>query len=215
MRIGLAIALAGSLWLFSAPLQAEEAAQPPAPESKPEPTPEAKLNDLVAEYTIRYQFGTVNEAIPVAEKALALAEQTLGPDHERVAQVLNDLGHFYLKLHEPDKALKRHERALKIREQVFHGDGAEVIQSLVNVGKSHAARGRHGQAQPLFERALAIAERNVQPKDLFLLRILEPYAITLNARRATKAAGAIEIRIREIRAAQPPETTPSINEVLR
>ena len=221
------------LWTASssAMLWADDATPPPAAESKPEPnpdaaaeshaqaklepTPEAKLNDLVAEYTIRYQFSSVKEAIPVAERALAAAEQLYGPHHERVAQALNDLGHFYQKQQAWDKAQALHERALKIRETVFNGDGAEVIQSLINLGKVHMARKRFGYAQGLFERALQIAERHVQPMDRFLLRILEPYAATLVAQRNTKAAAAVQSHIRAIHAAQPNAKPPSINEVLR
>ena len=192
----------------AAPVEAADA--PPASA----PTPEAQLNDLVAEYTIRFQFGTVTQALPVAERALAMAEQILGPDHERVAQILNDLGYFHQSEKNYAKALPLHQRALKIREKVFHGEGPAVVQSLMNLAKSYAGKKQYSHAQPLFERALAITEKNVQPTDRFLIGILEPYAATLRARRDTKAAYQVEMRIKQIHAAQPGAVT-SIDDVLR
>ena len=212
--IGCLLSASGAVWAEEPATPPEPQPHPPAQEAKPAPLPEAQLNDLVAEYTIRYQFDTVAKAIPVAERALALAEQILGPNDPRVAQVLNDLGFFHQKQNEPDKAQPLHERALKIREAAFKGEGAEVVQSLVNLAKVHAAKTRYSRAQPLFERALVIAEKNVPPTDRFLLRILEPYAETLQARRNAKAAEQITIRIRNIRAAQSGAAAPSINEIL-
>ena len=212
--IGCLLLASGAVWAEEPATPPEPQPQPPAQEAKSTPTPEAQLNDLVAEYTIRYQFDTAAKAIPVAERALALAEQILGPNDPRVAQVLNDLGFFHQKQNEPDKAQPLHERALKIREAAFKEEGAEVVQSLVNLAKVHVTKKRYGRAQPLFERALTIAEKNVPPTDRFLLRILEPYAATLAARRNMKAAEKIKTRIREIQAAQPGATAPSINEIL-
>lgn len=186
-------------------------------EEQATPSPEAKLNELIVEYTMRYQLGSAQQAIPVAEQALAVAEQAFGPDHERVAQVLNDLGHLHQIQGELEQAGQLHERALKIRERLFNGDGAEIVQSLANLAKVYVARKRYANAQPLLERALAIAERHVQPTDPFLIGILESYAAALRGRRNTNAAAAVEARIRDIRAAQPkkPGASPSINEVLR
>ncbi|MBI4342601.1 MAG: tetratricopeptide repeat protein [Candidatus Omnitrophica bacterium] len=192
-------------------------ALPASAEDAAAPTPEAKLNELTAEYTIRYQFSGAAQAIPVAQQALAVAEEAFGPDHERVAQVLNDLGHLHQAQHELEQAGQLHERALKIRERVFNSDGPAVVQSLVNLAKVHTARKRYTEAQPLFERALAIAERHVPPTDPFLIGALEPYADVLRRRRNTKAAKAVQDRIKEIRAAQREKAGQgtSINDVLR
>ena len=192
------------------PVYAEEAKE------AAEPTPEAKLNDLAVEYTLRYQFSGPAKAIPVAEQALAFAEQAFGPEHERVAQVLNDLGHLYQAQGDAAKALGFHERALKIREQLFAGDGPSVVQSLVNLAKAYAAQHRDADAQPLFKRALTIAERHVQPTDPFLLGILGPYADSLRRSGKREAAEAVEARIAGIKTTESgAEKTPSISEVLQ
>ena len=190
------MALIVSLSLVAAgvalPAWAEEAGAPAVGE--------ARVNELTVEYTMRYQFGGPAQAIPVAEQALAAAEAAFGPDHERVAQVLNDLGHLY---QQPQGDLERaehlHERALEIRERLFGGDGAEVVQSLNNLAKVHVAQGRYAQAQARSEQALAVAERHVSPTDPFLIGVLEPYAAALRGGGKLEAAEAVEARIEAIR----------------
>ena len=204
------VALLALCVAFARPVHAADQTQP----SALNPTPEAQVNDLIAEYTIRYQFNNAAQAIPVAEKALALAEQLMGPESAKVAQILNDLGYFHQLERHFTKAQQLHQRALKIRERL-HGNGAELVQSLVNLGKAYAGNRKFGLAQPLYERALAIAEKNVQPNDLFLVGILTPYAATLRGRRDTKAAYQVEMRIKQIHAAQPGAAKPSIGDVLK
>ena len=190
------------------PVRAEEAATPP---------PEAKLNDLTVGYTMAYQLGSAEQAILVAEQALAVAEEAFGPDDERVAQVLNDLGRLHQVQKELEPAEQLHERALKIRERLFNGDGPAVVQSLNNLAKTHAAQGHYPQAQALFERSLTIAQRRVSSDDPFLLSMLEPYAAALRGGGKLEAAKTVEARVTEIRAAQAGKTeqVPSVDEVLR
>ena len=188
MRQWLVLLLLGAL---GPPVYGEEAAEVSA---------EARLNDLTAEYTMRYQFGPTEKAIPVAEQALAVAEEAYGPDHEQVAQVLNDLGHLCLLQKDAARAEGLHGRALRIRERVFNNDGPAVVQSINNLAKVYMAQGRYAEAQTFFERSLAITERHVPPTSPALIAALEPYAAALRHNGKADAAEAIEVRIRAIRA---------------
>ena len=163
---------------------------------------ERRLQELTVQYTQRYRAGAYAEAIPIATQALDLAEKVFGPDHERVAQVLNDLGRLYQSQHNLEQAARLHERALAIRERLFKADGPAVAQSLNNLAKVYVAQGRHAQAQALCERALAITERHVPSDSPSLLSVLEPYAAALRGGENLEAATAIEARIQQIRGGQ-------------
>jgi tetratricopeptide (TPR) repeat protein len=157
---------------------------------------------------MRYRAGELTEAIPIAEQALAVAEEAFGPNDARVAQVLNDLGHLYLSQQDPAHAEGLHERALKIREQTFSGDGPAVVQSLNNLAKVYVAQERYAQAQPLFERAIAITERHVPPMSPSLIAVLEPYASALRRDGKLEAAEVIEARITTLRARPSGDSKP-------
>lgn len=187
-----------ALAALALPAYAEEAAAPAAGE--------ARVDELTAEYTMRYQFEGPAKAIPVAEQALAAAEAAFGPGHERVAQVLNDLGHLWQQPPgDLERAARLHARALEIRERVFGGDGVEVVQSLNNLAKVYVAQARYAKAQAVSERAIAIAERHVSPTDPFLIGVLGPYADALRGGGEPEAAEAVEARIKAIRAVERPE----------
>ena len=167
-----------------------------------EPVEDARLNELTAEYTLLYQTGAHARAIPVVEQALAEAEATFGPDDERVAQTLNDLGRLHELLNQMEPAARAHERALRIRDRVFSGNGPAVVQSLNNLARVYAAQARRADAKPLYERALAITERHVPPESPALLYALESYAAVLRDGGELDAAARIESRIDTIRSAR-------------
>ena len=188
------MAAAGPL---AAPVTAEEPAAPAADETR--------FNELTAQYTLLYQTGAHAQAIPVAEQALAEAETVFGPDDERVAQVLNDLGRFHELLGELEPAARAHERALRSRDRVFSGNGPAVAQSLNNLARVYVAQGRRAEAKPLYERSLAITERHVPPESPMLLFVLEPYAALLRDVGELDAATRLEARIQVIHSGQAEE----------
>src|SRR5689334_12043659 len=51
-----------------------------------------------------YGKGRYQEALPIAERALSLAEQTFGPTHLNVASSLNNLAEIYRLLNRPEQA---------------------------------------------------------------------------------------------------------------
>ena len=169
---------------------------------------DARLTELTGQYTRHYRAGAYAKAIPIAEQALSRADAVFGPEHERVAQVLNDLGQLYQSQHEIDRAARMHERALAIRERLFKADGPAVAQSLTNLAKAYLAQGRYAQAQALCERSLAIAERHVPSNSLSLIPMLESYAAALRGAEKIDAATVIESRIRQIRTGPSGNTNP-------
>ena len=161
---------------------------------------EAHLQALAVQYTQRYRDGAYAQAIPIATQALGLAEHIFGADHERVAQVLNDLGRLYDARHDLEQAARMHERALAIRERAVDAESPGVVQSLNNLAKVDMALGRYAKAQGLYQRSLAIAERHVPSDSPSLLSVLEPYAAALRGAEQLEAATVIEARIQKIRA---------------
>ena len=63
--------------------------------------------------------GLSREGIPFAQRALAIDEQMLGPNHPKTARSLNNLAYLYNDQGEYTKAEPLYQRALAICEQVF------------------------------------------------------------------------------------------------
>ncbi len=109
--------------------------------------------------------GTIREALFLTERALAIFEVGLGPEHPYVAGALNNLGDLSVELGDLAAAQRAHERALAIREETVGPDSAAVAQSLSNLGAVAAIAGNPERAVTLLDRALAIRERSLGPAD--------------------------------------------------
>ena len=62
-----------------------------------------------------YRTGQYDRAVPVAEKALKVAEQNVGPDHPDVATSLENIAELYRVTNRPAEAEKLEARVKKIR----------------------------------------------------------------------------------------------------
>lgn len=107
--------------------------------------------------------GRYTEAEPLHERALAIGERAVGPDHPDVAMSLNNLAVVRWQQGRYVEAEPLYERALTIRERAFTPDHPDVATSLNNLAGLYLYQGRYADAQPLFERALAIRERAFGP----------------------------------------------------
>ena len=108
--------------------------------------------------------GHYSEAVPLAQRALAIRENTLGPDHSNVAQSLDTLGGLYMKLNRYDEAVSLLERILKIKEKSLgpdHADLAPVLNLLALLYINH--QGRYADAELASKRSLAIREKVLGP----------------------------------------------------
>ena len=105
------------------------------------------------------------QARPLHERALAMRENVLGPEHPDTATSLNNLA--YLLKDQGDLAGARppYERALAIKEKVLGPEHADTAIGLNNLGVLLQTQGDLAGARPLFERALAIREKVLGPED--------------------------------------------------
>ena len=120
----------------------------------------AALNQQVTQL---YNQGHYSEAIPLAQRALAIREKALGPDHPDVAASLNNLAVLYRVQGRYAEAEPLFKRALAIKEKAFGPDHPDVALSLNNLALLYQNQGRYADAEPLYKRALAIKEKILGP----------------------------------------------------
>lgn len=109
-------------------------------------------------YLLRTQ-GELAGARPYYERALAMREQVLGPQHLLTALSLNNLGYLLQEQGDLAGARPYYERALAICEQVLGSQHLLTASSLNNLGGLLQAQGELAGARSYYERALAIYEQ--------------------------------------------------------
>ena len=113
------------------------------------------LNQEVMEL---YRTGQYDRALKVAEAALRVAEQNVGPDHPDVAASLNNLAELYRIQGDYAKAEPLHKRALAITEKALGPDHPDVATSLENLAKLYRDTNRPAEAEELEQRAKEIMQ---------------------------------------------------------
>jgi eukaryotic-like serine/threonine-protein kinase len=115
--------------------------------------------------------GRLDEARRALERALALAEKLLGPDHVNTAVSAADLGDALLDAGHAAEAVRLYERAVKTYERKLGPTHSRVASGLYGLGRALVAAGRAKAAVAPLERALVIFEgANAPPDDLAATR---------------------------------------------
>jgi len=107
--------------------------------------------------------GKYDDARAYYERALAVWEGALGPDHPKVATALNNLGLVFHAKGRYEEARRHHLRALSIWEKALGPDHPFIAHSMDNLGNVFHELGRDAEAQRYHERGLAIRERTLGP----------------------------------------------------
>ncbi len=100
---------------------------------------------------------------PLYQRALAIWEKALGPEHPDVATSLNNLAALYRVQGEYAQAEPLYQRALGDSRE---GPGSRPPRrghSLNNLAALYDDQGKYAQAEPLYQRALAIREKALGP----------------------------------------------------
>jgi tetratricopeptide (TPR) repeat protein len=115
-----------------------------------------KWDTLNQETMELYQAGQYDRAVGVAQKALQVAEQNVGPGHPDVATSLNNLAGLYDTQGDYARAEPLMKRALAIWEKALGPDHPDVALSLENLAALYRATKRGSEAGALEQRAAKI-----------------------------------------------------------
>jgi eukaryotic-like serine/threonine-protein kinase len=122
-----------------------------------QPEVQAEMFTLIGRTYSR--MGLQTKALPLLEQALVIGRRAFGPQHERVAQSLNDLGVLQRQLGHPADAEPLLVESLAIRRRVLGNDRNEVAITLVELARVLRDRGRRDASEAPIREALAIRER--------------------------------------------------------
>jgi tetratricopeptide (TPR) repeat protein len=142
--------------------------------------------------------GDYRSADPPLQRALAIREQALDPEHPHVATALNNLALLYKAQGQYPQAEPLYQRALAIWEQALGPEHPHVATILNNLAVLYDTQGRYPQAEPLYQRALTMREKALGPEHPDVARGLENYAALLRMTNRAAEADKLETRARAI-----------------
>ena len=120
----------------------------------------AEAERLTRQVIQLYQQGKYNEAIPLAEQALAIRKQQLGDNHPDTAQSLNNLAGLYQSQGRYSEAEPLYKEALFIFKQQLGNNHPDVAQTLNNLATLYWNQGKYPEADELFSQGLQVEEYN-------------------------------------------------------
>ena len=136
----------------------------------------SRWDDLTSQVLQLCREGKTAEALPLAAEALKAAEMDYGPEDERVATALNNLGHIYDDQGKYEEAEPFYQRSLRLREKLFGPEHAAVASVLNNLAALEFNLGRYAEAESMYTRALKIFEKTLGPDDTFVSTALNNLA---------------------------------------
>jgi len=122
-----------------------------------------------------------NEAEPLLRRALAIDEQSLGPNDPNVATAMNNLAGPLVDANRLAEAESLLRRALAIYEQSLGPNDPDVATAMNNLAELLRSANRLGEAEPLLRHALSIDEQSLGPNQPSVARDLNNLAMLLKA----------------------------------
>lgn len=123
----------------------------------------AEADRLNSEAVRLYQAGKYVEAMPLAEKALALRQSALAPDEPNVAASLITLGRLFEATGRYSDAEAHYKRSLAIREKVLGPTHVEVATSINTLASLLIEINRSREAIGLLQRSQKILDQLPYP----------------------------------------------------
>ena len=130
----------------------------------------ANALDALATALFVVKVTDIPEKRQIAERALAIRERSLGPEHLDVARSLYTLGRILWQAGEYKEAKDTWERALAIREKALGPTHAAVRILLANLAAVLTDMGDCAAALPLAERYVKLLEKAYSPEHAFFGR---------------------------------------------
>ncbi|MGH9942576.1 MAG: TonB family protein [Pyrinomonadaceae bacterium] len=102
-----------------------------------------------------YKEGKYAAALPLAERALALSEQSFAPSHLNLTVALNNLAAVLVELKKIDRARLLYERVLSIHEAQARPDLKEINRVRERLAIMYYRKGDYSKAESMFTHILA------------------------------------------------------------
>jgi len=106
-----------------------------------------------------HRRGAYAEAEPFLERAMKVAEETLGSEHPDLAAARSSLAHLYRDIGRNVEAEPLFKEALAITEKALGNHHPSFIARLNDLAHLYYDTGRHSEAEPLLRRAIALGEK--------------------------------------------------------
>ena len=117
-----------------------------------QPVVDAKLRHTLAE--LYRNLGLYDEALPLAQQALATRRRVLGSTDPETLRSVNDLAVLLEALGKLPEAEQSYQEALAGFRQVKGEDDPDTLNALDNYGNFLRVRGRYAEAEPLLKSAV-------------------------------------------------------------
>jgi CHAT domain-containing protein/tetratricopeptide (TPR) repeat protein len=141
-------------WLLLSVVLAMSPAAGQVPEGRTAQLAEAER--LTREIPTLYRTGRYTEALADAQRALAIREQLLGPEHLDTATSLNHLGVILFSMGRPQEARPLLERSLAVRRKLLAPGDPDIAETLTNLGAVWLDLGDVKNARSCLEEAVGI-----------------------------------------------------------
>jgi CHAT domain-containing protein/tetratricopeptide (TPR) repeat protein len=106
------------------------------------------------------------EALPLAQRALTLAQQALGPDDAYVGLVMTDLAEVLDAMRKGEEVTQGYERALQVLRAKLGAEHPQTLRVSSRLGNVYAdLGGGYSKADQLLSQALESEERILGPED--------------------------------------------------
>lgn len=152
-------------------------AQPqPVAETKAKSPEELEADKLNSEAVNLFRERKYQEALPKAQRALALREKSLGSEAPATMTAMANLAAVYSFTDKRKEAADTYQRLLKTQEKVFGSDDPKLCDTLSKLGWERVANGSGSAAEPIFKRHLQIREKAFGPEHLQTLPGLKDLA---------------------------------------
>jgi CHAT domain-containing protein/Tfp pilus assembly protein PilF len=105
------------------------------------------------------------EALPLAQRAMTLAQQALGPDDGYVGLVMTDLSETFEAMRKGGEATQTYERALQVLTAKLGPEHPQTLRVVTRLGSVYADMSQYSKADQLLSPALEGEERILGPDD--------------------------------------------------
>jgi tetratricopeptide (TPR) repeat protein len=158
----------------------------------------AELLHRLVEYRVG-ALATYAQARLLAERALAIREKVLGPEHPDTACSLNNLGFLIERQGQLVEARQLYERGLAINEKVLGPEHPRTGDNIHNLGRLLQFQGNFAEARPFQGRAVALFEKALGLEHIKTLLSVTNLALLLQVQGDHARARPLHERVLAIR----------------